>query len=218
MGEFRLIRSLYRAPIALCASGYLDRVGKESIDVATVEALEFLLEIEIVEKSSIIDDIIRAYYSRYTIESECDRLIESDTDIEKYNWYDHREDEWHRNKLSDICTSKRSPEWEFETFISLFEFREKYHFLLIEGKTILLKESSIFYMKIMIERFYLEEDLLYGRFHKMKLVSRTHDYLRMTKHTISDHISLLELCDDLTQRTWLLSHDIMTRWIDFLSY
>ena len=50
-----------------------------------------------------------------------------------------------------------------------------------------------------------------------RLFAISDDDLRMTKDTISDHISFLEFGRDLPFWSWSLSHDIVFRRIDFFS-
>ena len=77
------MRCLDRAPVPLSAGSDLDRICKKSIYIATVETLEFVLQIEILQESSLVRDIISSLDLWYPIEWECAGLIDCDTQVEE---------------------------------------------------------------------------------------------------------------------------------------
>jgi hypothetical protein len=58
VSKSRLVSRLERTPIPLSTSTDLDRIGKYSIHIATIEAVDLFEEIEVVEESAIIGDIL----------------------------------------------------------------------------------------------------------------------------------------------------------------
>ena len=96
MRELRLVSSLERTPVSLSASPNLDRIRKKSVHIATVETVELLDDIEVVEESTLIDKKILARYARYLIEPEYDMLVHSQAHIQKYRRNNSAIDKWHR--------------------------------------------------------------------------------------------------------------------------
>jgi hypothetical protein len=121
-------------PISLSTSTDLDRIGKHSIYIAAVEAVDLLQEIEIVEESAIIGDELWSSHMRDPIEWKCNKLIDTEADIEKYGRDDDPIDKWNREDIANMDPLGRDEilvEWSFFGFILLSEHLEKYDFFLL---------------------------------------------------------------------------------------
>ena len=83
MCELWLVCCLDRAPVPLGTPSDLDRIRKKSVHIATVEALELVLDIEILQEASLIRDIVSTLDSWDPIEWERAGLIDRDTDVQQ---------------------------------------------------------------------------------------------------------------------------------------
>lgn len=99
---------LERTPETFCPRTHLNRIRKYSVHIATVETIDLLEDIEIVEESSIIHDEVRPANERNGIEWESDTLIDREGYIEKYGWNDHPVDEWNREDITNMSPIPRN--------------------------------------------------------------------------------------------------------------
>ena len=166
MRKPRLVRCLDWTPIPLCSSAYLYCICKQSIHITTIEAVNFLNDIEIIEKSTLIDKVLRALHTRYSIEWKCCPLIDRDTYIKNNSRNKHSINKWNWEEMSQICWHHIPPSWESELLISLAKLLKKYDPLFCERKTVFLSESIIFLTKLRIERLDLWENILDSWFHR----------------------------------------------------
>lgn len=185
MGRSWLVSCLDRAPVPLGTSSDLDRIRKKSVHIATVETLELVLDIEILEEASLVGDVVSPVYLGDAIEWEGAQLIDRDTYIEEYRRDDHSEDERHRDQLSDVHGCDSSPEqWGSICRVLLLEGFEEPYPILLERKTILARKSIIFFSQLIIEGFDLGEDIADSVFHMRVLVAGTDHHLRMAEYAI----------------------------------
>jgi hypothetical protein len=147
MREFWFMGGFYWTPVSLSPTSYLDTISKKSIHIATIEALDFLDDIEIIEKSPIKYDIFRSLHSWYPIERKGYYMIDRDTNIEKYCWDDHPQDEWYSDNLSYIHQGNwKFPLRELQTLISSSRLFGEDHFFFFERESILRSKSIILLM------------------------------------------------------------------------
>lgn len=167
MRKFWLMSCFYWAPVSLCPTSNLDRISKKTIHITTVETLDFLDDIKIVEKLPIKYDILRPLHSWYPIEGECYRMIDRDTDIEDKSWEYHPEDKWHSDNLTYIHHGKwEFPFWKFHALIPSSHLFDEYDPLFFKGESIFLRKTIIFFFKIIIQGFDFCQDIFDSRFHK----------------------------------------------------
>jgi hypothetical protein len=209
------VSCLDRAPVSLGAGSDLDRIGKKPIYIATVETLELVLDIEILQKSSLIRDIVSSNYLRDPIEWERAGLIDRDTQIQEYSRNYHTQDKRHRYNLSDIHRGDLpKDEWSSIGGVLLLERLEKTYPILLKRKTVLARKSVILLSEVIVEGFDLGEDIADSVFHMIVLVASTDNHLRMTQYAVSESVSSLEFLDNLALFAWHLSHHIVTIWVD----
>lgn len=82
------------APIALGPGADFHGVGEQSIDIGAIETMNLLNEIQVVEKSAVIDDIVLSFHRGYPIEGEGGVLIDADAYIQNDCRDNHHVDEW----------------------------------------------------------------------------------------------------------------------------
>jgi hypothetical protein len=134
MSKSRLVSGLEWTPVPLSASSDLDRIGKYSIHIATVETVDLFQEIEIVEEPAIIGDVLWSSDMRYPIERKCDQLVDTQTDIEKNRRDDDTIDKWDRENIADMDPLGRNEvlvERSFFGLVLLREHLEEYDFFLL---------------------------------------------------------------------------------------
>ena len=162
MGKSRLVCGFQRTPETLSTSANLDCIGKYTIHIATVETIDLFEEIEIVEKSSIVEDIVGAFDSRDRVEWESDVLIDGEGDVEDSDREEHPVDKWYREDISYMPPIFRNDigiERSLFGLILFSKYFEKDDSLSLEIESILRSETIIFSAQFMIQCFDLGEDI-----------------------------------------------------------
>ena len=159
MRESWFVGGFYGAPVSLRTSTNLNRIGKESVDITTIEAIHFLNNIEIIEILSLIRDIFSSVHLRDTIERKSSPLIHREKYIQDHRWNNHRINKRHREKMPNIRRDNVFPSRKLEGFIPFAKFLKKDHFPFLERKTILFCESIILFSEVRIKSFDFFEDI-----------------------------------------------------------
>lgn len=156
-----IIGSFYRTPVPFGSSGDFHRIGKETVYIATVETVNFLDDIEIIQKPSIIGDKITSFYFWYAIEWKGYVMIDGDKDIQDNRRDDHGVNKGKREKMTDIFGDGVSPCRNTKGFVSFANFFEKYDFLFSYKKSIFFGETSLFFSERFIELVDFFENISY---------------------------------------------------------
>ena len=77
------MRCLDWTPVSLRTCPNFDRISGETVEITTIETINFLDNIEIIKKSSLVDKIVPPSYDRNSIYRETNPLVESDNYIEQ---------------------------------------------------------------------------------------------------------------------------------------
>lgn len=81
MRKLRLVSCLEGTPVSLCPCTYLNCISKKSIHITTIETIDLLYYVEIIEESTFVYKIFFATYTRYAIEPKDDMLVYGQTYI-----------------------------------------------------------------------------------------------------------------------------------------
>lgn len=93
-------------PKTFCSCTNLNRIGKYTINITAIETIYLFKEIQIIEKSSVIVDILRPFYKRNPIQSKCNSLEYGNRNIKKQNWNNYSINKWYWKNIADM-----SPFW-----------------------------------------------------------------------------------------------------------
>ena len=83
MRKFRLVCCLYRTPIPLSSRSNFDRISSKPIKITTIEAVNFLDDIQVIEKSTLIEKIILSFDDWNMVKRETYPLIEGNNEVKK---------------------------------------------------------------------------------------------------------------------------------------
>ena len=151
MRKFRLVCCLYRTPIPLSSRSNFDRISSKPIKITTIEAVNFLDDIQVIEKSTLIEKIIFSFDDWNMVKRETYPLIEGNNEVKKKRKRKDAINKRNREKMPNIRWNNVFPSWELKSTISFSKFIKKNDLSFLEFKTIFFCESIIFSSEFDIE-------------------------------------------------------------------
>lgn len=163
------MRSFDWTPISFCSGTYFDGIASKSIEVAAIETINFLDDIEVIKKSTLIEKIVPSFYGRYMIERETYPLVDRNNTIKKECEWKNSVDKRNGKEMPNIGRDNILPGREFESSVSLSKFIKKYDLSFSKFKPIFFCQSIILSPEFHIEFIDFFENFLDSRVHTLKI-------------------------------------------------